>query len=674
MRRTNGESETVRSIALQRGVRRLRGALVMAGMVLLCTLAGASAAAAQDNTATVTDVANPDGYSCSQAGYVDFESLPDGTSLPGTIAGLDFVTTAGHSWLVGDFATGHYNGKYPNGKYTSQGTHWAWLGENQGSGRINVSSGAASYFSLLAGVGSSGVYLEAFDASDKLLAVAGPAPYNIESGHMTELKITRAQADIAYVLVHDTGNFFLVDSICTDAANVNEPRPGPPTIDKVTPFNGGGQVSWQPPTDNGGGAISQYEVTAAPYANTDHFAPSAHAVTQKVPASTSSASFYGLIEDCHQEYVFTVRAIGTVGIGPAVASSAVKTSGYVGGAPPPFVQPAPPMVEIVIDGESGKMDGTYPSFNPLQVRSYCPESTQSPPTATDFSAFPLLSDPTMVNWSVGQAPQYPSGGGTLPSHHYLTDAVAALGGVVLPYSYSGAQMLPTGDFSFTPYTSDLSSHQSLNKDTHNLAVEISSIHAAWPRTRIIVVGHSWGGVIAEQYWKDNTEKALAKLRVSRVFSLDAPINGTATAWECHVLHISSLCAAIAGFGGGNIGSQLINEMGRRWENLQAMDTEIVNQDKKSFVYVDIGTHGDPAYANFSTNGVFDSFIPQLVMETCDPTGSPGGTCSAAHPPSIATNCPTEGNNVWEPFGHFAVKLCPDTAELIKQAVEAAAKG
>src|SRR5258708_4387835 len=120
------------------------------------------------NTTSVTDIANPDGYTCSQSGFIGFESLPDKMTLPGTIAGLNFVTTGGHTWLVGDFATGTYNGKYPNGKYMSEGTHWTWLGESQGSGRIDFANGAASYFSLLTSVGATPVYLEAYDASGKL--------------------------------------------------------------------------------------------------------------------------------------------------------------------------------------------------------------------------------------------------------------------------------------------------------------------------------------------------------------------------------------------------------------------------------------------------------------------------------------------------------------------------
>lgn len=176
------------------------------------------------NTTSVTGIANPDAYTCNQPGFVGFESLPDGTNLPGTISGLSFVTTAGYPWIVGDFSTGNYNGKYPSGAYTSEGTHWAWLGPNQGSGRIDFTNGAASYFSLLTSVGASPVYVVAYDSNNDVLATAGPAPSNTNTGQMAEVKITRAVPDMAYVIVHDTGNFFLVDSICTDAPGVVEAR------------------------------------------------------------------------------------------------------------------------------------------------------------------------------------------------------------------------------------------------------------------------------------------------------------------------------------------------------------------------------------------------------------------------------------------------------------------
>jgi hypothetical protein len=179
------------------------------------------------DSAIVVEVPNPDAYSCSQPGNVGFEGLPDGTNLSsGMISGVQFSTTNGFTWRVGDFATQSYNGKFPAGGYTSHGTHWAWLGETQGAGRIDFPAGRASYFSLLVS-DFTPVYLEAYDANNVLLATAGPAPANYGTGHMTELKITRASADMAYVMVHDSGNYFLIDDVCTNAPNT------PNTIKRV---------------------------------------------------------------------------------------------------------------------------------------------------------------------------------------------------------------------------------------------------------------------------------------------------------------------------------------------------------------------------------------------------------------------------------------------------------
>ena len=149
--------------------------------------------------------ANPDAYACSKSGSVNFEAFPDGTDLSsGTLSGVHFTTTGGFTWQVGDFQTGSYDGKYPPGDYTSDGTHWAWLGETQGAGRIDFFQGPASYVSLLTS-NATPIYLEAYDSTGNLLATAGPAPTNTTTGHMTELKITRSSHEIAYVIVHDTG-------------------------------------------------------------------------------------------------------------------------------------------------------------------------------------------------------------------------------------------------------------------------------------------------------------------------------------------------------------------------------------------------------------------------------------------------------------------------------------
>ena len=194
----------------------LTSTIVALGTIVSLGL-GASPAAALSNTATDTPGIDPDTYVCSQPTYIDFEDLPDGTNLSASsIGGIHFTTTGGYTWLVGDFATGHYNGKYPSGAYTSQGTHWAWLGESEGSGRIDFVDGNTSYFSLLVSAATT-VQVDAYNSSGTLLATAGPMSPNTSTGTMDELKITRATPDMAYVIVHDSGNYFEVDSVCSNA-------------------------------------------------------------------------------------------------------------------------------------------------------------------------------------------------------------------------------------------------------------------------------------------------------------------------------------------------------------------------------------------------------------------------------------------------------------------------
>lgn len=167
---------------------------------------------------SLTRVPNPDAYMCSQPIFITFEGDPDGTNLSiGNVEGVQFTTTNGFTWLVGDFATGFYNGKYPAGGYTSQGTHWAWLGVSQGAGRIDFLNGPASTFSVLTSVNLSALSVAAYASDGTLLESAGPSSINFNTGQMDELKIEREAADIDHIVVSDSGNFFLVDSLCTDA-------------------------------------------------------------------------------------------------------------------------------------------------------------------------------------------------------------------------------------------------------------------------------------------------------------------------------------------------------------------------------------------------------------------------------------------------------------------------
>jgi hypothetical protein len=65
---------------------------------------------------------------------------------------------------------------------------------------------------------ASGLVIDAYNRSGVLIATSGRAGSNVGTGRLTRLTVeSRTGRDIAYVLVHDSGNFWLIDDLCTDA-------------------------------------------------------------------------------------------------------------------------------------------------------------------------------------------------------------------------------------------------------------------------------------------------------------------------------------------------------------------------------------------------------------------------------------------------------------------------
>lgn len=162
-------------------------------------------------------------FALSQTGFINFEEGTDASVIRSTIPGLTFTTTAGYDWIYGDWRTHTYNGPYPNGAYTSNANFFAWLGPNQGSGRIDFIYGTATFLSVLTST-YSGLTLDAYDAKGNLVGNSGWATSNINTGNMTRLTV--AAPAISYIIIHDTGNYWLIDDLTTDAPGV----PGQPSI------------------------------------------------------------------------------------------------------------------------------------------------------------------------------------------------------------------------------------------------------------------------------------------------------------------------------------------------------------------------------------------------------------------------------------------------------------
>jgi hypothetical protein len=159
--------------------------------------------------------------------FLDFEGGIDGIQIESTIPSLKFTTTSGLNWQYGDVRTGAYNvNPYGTKDYETRGNFFAWLGTTGDAGRIDFLGGGATYCSVLVST-SSGVQIDAYNSENTLIATSGRAGNNLATGTVTRLTVDApAGQAISYVIIHDTGNYWLMDDLCTDANKAVIPVPG----------------------------------------------------------------------------------------------------------------------------------------------------------------------------------------------------------------------------------------------------------------------------------------------------------------------------------------------------------------------------------------------------------------------------------------------------------------
>ncbi len=160
----------------------------------------------------------------ARAGFIDFEGGADGLIIYSQIPGLEFTNTAGFDWLYADWRTNTYNGAYPNWavrdqypfetQYYSNGNFFAWLGTDQGNGKITFTQSYATYFELGYSV-SSGITLTAYDQFGGVLDQDLGVTDNLGTGRLDTLRVDAP--GMAYVIISGTGNQWLIDDISTDA-------------------------------------------------------------------------------------------------------------------------------------------------------------------------------------------------------------------------------------------------------------------------------------------------------------------------------------------------------------------------------------------------------------------------------------------------------------------------
>ena len=153
------------------------------------------------------------------------DSEPIGNKIPGFL----FSTTDGGDLYLADINTGYYsvtsdNGKvYEDGSYFVSGDVAVYAANLTDKGKISFTYGPASRFSI--GYSSEFDFsLEAYDSAGVLLA-SDTKPANTKGQGGTELKyvsVDTGMPNIAYVVLHDEGGYWMIDNITTDAV-VPEP-------------------------------------------------------------------------------------------------------------------------------------------------------------------------------------------------------------------------------------------------------------------------------------------------------------------------------------------------------------------------------------------------------------------------------------------------------------------
>jgi len=353
---------------------------------------------------------------------------------------------------------------------------------------------------------------------------------------------------------------------------------------------------------------------------------------------------------------------------------------------PKLVDGQPAYVVVMLDGV-GSTEPDGGTFYPVPVASPpsgVPVVTNYCPLNPDGSerAFPAGLSDSIHRWSEFNAPGGSSGSsgpavsqacertGGFDHGACLTQSLADAGAVILPYSYTGSTLGPDGQFSQSSYSSG-DSKQPLCTSVAQLDAEIGSIHASWPQAGIVVVGHSYGGLVAETWWYGNNQPDGGDCSVStgdsgvfHVFSLDSPINGVRACARAHLY-------------AGDASSTWCDLWGSDDVHGEPNGLKIAVVDDRALAYTAVGTPNDPTYGNGPLSGgggLHDQLVYDCIdnADENDPTSQcidrTGGSLPVSYT-SPSSQCDASSGNIYGSKDHDLVKACPDVIRLIVSAFQ-----
>ena len=481
----------------------------------------------------------------------------------------------------------------------------------------------------------------------------------------------------------------------TACGTSSQPCPaGTPTHLSISPHNGSVDVTWRAPASTPGGPITGYIVKATPIQNDRLPQPTASPKEESVGAAIRPVKGLGpLLMDCHQTYQVSVSAQTATGVGPPALSQVFRPSGLVAKGEPLYVV-------VLLDGVGESKPGfTMDPYSPTQtgVASYCPENIDANgnPVANDFLPTPRGPEEFFAKWN--EYDPQDNGGGNVPTeqsnstprdlttgvetHTFMLDQIAATGAIILPFSYEKAELKerPHADPLFTSpaYTACNSSpgigfpgcgndpggspdqpqnsnmNYSIEEDANALASEVSSIRSVWKKAKIVVVGHSQGGLVAFEAWREN------KLASAyRLFSLDSPINGVCPT------RINGACLEPPGY--------------PAYDSRVSRDQGYLPKDSgRSAPFRMIGTWDDEVVisllgVNLPAYGVEDATLQVELLQNGQPCSDLGsspvtsGCPDSPTGPDHVSECKIPANGWIRRDQHFIVKFCPKVVDYFNE--------
>ena len=164
--------------------------------------------------------------------FIDFEDGVDGQYV-NDIVGVSFQDFNGYDAIYSDIRTGAYNAtsddmgvSYGGGAYHMYGYFSVWAGPNADARGtiVDFTNDDGTWFTTGYAANAT-FYVDAFLTDGSTVTVTGAANLNSPMSFLTVNATSGTFID--YIVLHDTGNFWIVDNMSGDASGVSSvPEPG----------------------------------------------------------------------------------------------------------------------------------------------------------------------------------------------------------------------------------------------------------------------------------------------------------------------------------------------------------------------------------------------------------------------------------------------------------------